>query len=85
MMITKPALHRVSNLGVQVAAFNAHKELQGDVSTYLELLQMQLDAAEDEDMLLASSIGKSMCQIREKYNPEKWLRELHKQDTANDF
>lgn len=84
-MITKPAVHRVQNLGEQMAVLYTQEELRGDVSAYCELLQMQLDAAEDEDGFLAASIGKSMRQIREKHDQEKWLRELHRQETSKDF
>lgn len=84
-MITKPAAHRVQDLGAQMAVLYAKQELQEDVSAYCELLQMQLDAQEDDDTLLSLSIGKSMRQIREKHDAEKWMREFHRQDTANDF
>lgn len=84
-MIMKPATHRVQNLGAQMAVLYTRQELQCDVSAYYELLQMQLDAVEDGDTLLAASIGKSMRQMREKHDQEKWLREFHRQDTADDF
>ncbi|AYJ73324.1 hypothetical protein HOU43_gp36 [Cronobacter phage CS01] len=84
-MITKPALHRVQDLGAQMAVLYSLDELKRDVSAYLELFQMQLDAAEDDDLHLASSIGKSMRKLREKHDAEKWARELHRQYTANDF
>jgi len=85
MNFTKPAIHRVQNLGLQMAALRSKDELQGDVSTYIEWLQLQADAVEDDELALASSIGRSMRQLREKHDPEKWLREFYRQDTANDF
>lgn len=82
-MITKPAAHRVQNLGAQMAVLYDKKELESAVSTYLEWRQLQEDAVEDDDSHLASSIGKSMRGMREKYNQQAWLKELHRQDTAN--
>ena len=34
MNITKPAIHRVQNLGLQMALLRSKDQLQGDVSTY---------------------------------------------------
>lgn len=68
-----------------MAALYSKEELVGDVSAYCELLQMQLDAVEDDDTLLAASIGKSMRQLREKHDKEKWSREFNRQDTTSDF
>lgn len=84
-MITKPAMHRVQNIGAQMANVYARENLRGDVSAYCTLRQLQSDAVEDDDLNLASSIGKSMRALREKHDPEKWLREFHRQDTMNDF
>lgn len=84
-MITKPAMHRVQNIGEQMANVYAIDELRGDVSAYCTLLQLQNDAVEDDDLSLASSIGKSMRALREKHDPAKWMHEFHRQDTANDF
>ncbi|MCL6397245.1 hypothetical protein EXT62_10140 [Pectobacterium carotovorum subsp. carotovorum] len=84
-MITKPAAHRVQNIGAQMAVLYAKEELKSAVSTYLEWRQLQEDAVEDDDLHLASSIGKSMRSIRERYDQQAWLKEWHRQDTANDF
>lgn len=79
-MINSVALHRVQNLDKAMVSFYAKEELKNDVSAYLELRQLQLDAVEDEELALASSIGKSMRGIREKHDKDKWLKEINKQD-----
>lgn len=79
-MTTQPARHRVQDLCYQMKITYARQELEGDVSSYLHLKQMQLDAIEDDDTSLASSIGKSMRHIREKHDQKNWMREINKQE-----
>lgn len=52
-------------------------ELRGDISAYIELQQMQLDAQEDGDMYLSAALGRSMRQIREKYDRNVWNKEIN--------
>ncbi len=79
-MITKPALHRVQDTSKIMANFYSREELIGDVDAYLEMLQLQNDAVEDGDTCLASAIGRSMRQLREKHDKDVWVREFNKQD-----
>lgn len=84
-MKTKPALHRIQDLSAQMQLHYSREELKGDVSAYLELRGLQLDAQEDDETELASSIGKSMRQIRQKYDYDAWLKEFNRQDNANEY
>lgn len=79
-MQTKPALHRVQDLDSEMAAYYARKEFKADISAYLHLRELQLDAQEDEDYHLAKSIGRSMRDIREKYEWEQWDKQIRLQD-----
>nr|DAU29098.1 MAG TPA: hypothetical protein [Caudoviricetes sp.] len=76
-MITKPAKHRVQDLGSFLKKEYEQAELRGDISAYIELQQMQLDAQEDGDMSLSAALGRSMRQIREKYNQNVWNKEIN--------
>nr|MDN1157314.1 hypothetical protein [Escherichia coli] len=76
-MITKPAKHRVRDLGSFLKKEYEQAELRGDISAYIELQQMQLDAQEDGDMSLSAAVGRSMRQIREKYDRNVWNREIN--------
>ena len=76
-MITKPAKHRVQDLGSFLKKEYEQAELRGDISAYIELQQMQLDAQEDGDMYLSTALGRSMRQIREKYDQNVWNKEIN--------
>lgn len=76
-MITKPAKHRVQDLGSFLKKEYEQAELRGDISAYIELQQMQLDAQEDGDMSLSAALGRSMRQIREKYDRNVWNKEIN--------
>ncbi|KVV07350.1 hypothetical protein [Burkholderia ubonensis] len=74
------ALHRIQNLSAASAAHYAKEKLEQAVSTYLEWRDRQIDAVEDGDTSLASSIGRSMKELRERFDQGKWARELARQD-----
>lgn len=77
-MITKPAKHRVQDLGSFLKKEYEQAELRGDISAYIGLRQMQLDAQEEEgDMYLSAGLGRSMRQIREKYDQNVWNKEIN--------
>ncbi|WP_186077537.1 hypothetical protein [Burkholderia gladioli] len=75
------ALHRVQDLSAASAAHYAKETLEQTVSTYLEWRDQQIDAVEDGDTQLASSIGRSMKELRERFDHGRWARELARQDT----
>lgn len=75
-MITKPATHRVQDISGFLKKQIKINELKGDVSAYLSIQQMQLDAQEDGDMEMAAAFGSSMKQIREKYDERVWQKEI---------
>ena len=77
-MKTKLALHRAQNLDKEMVRIYEKEELKNDVSAYLEMLQIQLDAQEDGDMYLASAIGRSMRQLRQKHDAQAWGLEMKK-------
>ncbi|AMR78004.1 hypothetical protein [Cupriavidus nantongensis] len=74
------ALHRVQDLSVASAAFYAKEELQLAVSTYREWRDRQIDAVEDEDTHLAAAVGRSMKELRERFDASQWEREIARQD-----
>lgn len=75
-MIIKPAVHRVQDISGFLKKQIKINELKGDVSAYLSIQQMQLDAQEDGDMEMAAAFGASMKQIREKYDERVWQKEI---------
>lgn len=76
-MITKPAKHRVQDLGSFLKKEYEQAELSSDISAYIGLRQMQLDAQEDGDTSLSAAIGRSMRQIREKYDRNVWNKGIN--------
>ena len=76
-MSTKPAKHRVQDLGSFLKKEYEQAELRGDISAYIELQQIQLDAQEDGDTSLSAAVGRSMRQIREKYDRNVWNKEIN--------
>lgn len=74
------ALHRMQDLSAASAAHYAKETLEQSVSTYLEWRDRQIDAVEDDDTALASSIGRGMKELRERFDQAKWARELARQD-----
>lgn len=79
-MKTQVALHRVQDLSGAVAKLEAANKLSGDVEAYLEFRQAQMDAVEDGETSLASSIGKHMRAIREQYPAHQWNQAISKLD-----
>ncbi|HDR8910612.1 hypothetical protein [Burkholderia multivorans] len=74
------ALHRMQDLSAASAEHYAKETLEQTVSTYLEWRDPQIDAIEDGNTQLASSIGRSMKGLRERFDQAKWAREIARQD-----
>ena len=80
-MKTKPARHRVQDLGKACDAMMARAHLRKSVETYLEWQAIQADAVEDGDTGLASSIGRNMRALRESFEQWRWDCELEAQES----